>query len=121
MEGKWYMYGVSTGGLSGKTTVTGSLQQDAAGQVIDGSLSFVGESSGLQPVPATVIPGGTLALDVNGELSGSSHSTTHTPQGDVNSTMTITSGKMAPSKNMSIWVLKTDVGQNGFVISIKGN
>lgn len=121
MGGKWHLYGVSTSGALGKLTVMGSIEQDVSGKATDGSLSFRGELSGLQPVPATIIPGGTLALSGNGELSGTGDMTIQTPQGDQNSTMTIVSGKMTPSKKMSVWVLKTDDGQNGFVISIKGN
>ena len=121
LAGKWYTYGVSTGGALGKQTITGFIEQDVSGKVTDGGLSFIGELSGLQPVTATVAPGGTLALNGSGELSGLANATIHTPGGDVNSTMTILSGKMAPSKNMSFWVFKTDDGQDGFVISVKGN
>ena len=122
MEGKWYLHGVSMGGDFGGLAISGSLEQDASGKVIDGDYSLVGEATGLQPIPATFTPGGTMALNASGELSGSIDVTIHgTPQGDIHSTITIVSGKMAPSKNIVVFVVKTSIGQNALMISIKGN
>ena len=119
LKGKWYLYGVSMGSTFGKLTISGYMDVDAEGKITDGVYISRGEETGLQPLPAQILSG-EMYFENDGTIGGSVEANINTGSQEVNTTITLKYGRLSAAKDVALIVTDDDLGENAFMIGIKG-
>lgn len=120
LEGTWYLHGVSMGSTFGKLTITGNMDVDKDGNITNGVYIATGEETGLQPLPAQILSG-EMHFNNDGSIVGSAVASINTGSEEINSTITMQDGRLASTKDVAIMVTDDDLGENAYIIAIKGN
>lgn len=118
-EGKWYLYGVSMGSMLGKLTITGYIDVDKEGKITNGVYNSTGEQTGLQPLPAQMLSG-TMHFEKGGNIVGTAIAYINTGSQEINTTVTIKNGRLSTTKDVAIMVTNDSIGEDAFLIGIKG-
>lgn len=119
LKGKWYLYGVSMGSTFGKLTITGYMDVDAEGKVTDGVYISRGEETALEPLPAQILSG-EMHFENDGTIGGRVVANINTGSQEINTTITLKSGRLSAAKDVAVIVTDDDLGENAFMIGIKG-
>jgi hypothetical protein len=113
LEGRWYLHGVSMDSVPDKQTISGYMDVNAHERITGGVYISTGED--LQPIEAQILSG-EIRIDENEKVVKG----TVLVQSDVNTTITITYGRVSTTKDVAAMVTEDTLNVNAFVIAIKG-